>query len=384
MQNDFASIITKVAEDKKNRSSTLAEGKFNLHDRFCGQSSISKCNFCEILESYLQDGPFIPTSEHWRGFILNRETSEVNPFYRKHSRLIILDVFTQNLIMSDLIENSLLQNGIPHKFTFGTVCNNIGIKYSLIPQIISFSDFCLLEDLIRPLDQNKLITSRPDVRIPFKVSTVQTLILNLLEIFKSVEDNRCLLGFLLCRDFSFQRRNRKITLGSISLDGRFSCLFSIPNFSSALISAGNGKEILVSTNLPMERSEAMYFLHDNVIVLSPCGEFFQIKNWDKFEKLMKTGLIPFNIGNSFSLALTILSFAAEYPFISTMFSDPNLCKFWNFLWYPSDLEKVNTRIISWLDSNSMIILPQLCKLLSEVNIRKDLTKKLIECLPSFL
>ena len=393
MQSDFGSVITKVAENKKNITVNLTQGKFNPHDRFCGQSPNFKCDFCGSLESYLNDGPFVPSSEHWKGFILVKETSNVSPFHRRHSRLIVSDNFTQTLIMSDLMENSLLQNNIPHKFTFGTVCNNIGIKYSLIPQTINFKDFCLTEDLIRPLDENKLITSRPDGRIPFKVSTIQTLILNLLEIFKAAEDAGCLLGFLLCNDLSFQKRSRKITLGSISLDGRFSCLFSVPAFSSALITIndnGNNKKILISTNLPMERSEAMYFLHDSVISTtdSPSHvDFFRIVNWDKFAQLMKTGLIPFNIGNSFCLSLIILSFAIEYPFIATMLSDPGLCKFWNFLWHPSDLDSINSRIVSLLDSQplkSEDLTQKLCDILSKVHIRKNMINQLITYLPSFI
>src|SRR5205085_11616060 len=212
------------------------------------------------------------------------------------------------------------------------------------------------------------IVSRPDTRVPLKASTVESIIFNLIEIFQSLI-GKVLLGFPTKKDLSFLLKGRTITIDNVAIESRISCVLSVPDYSSSLINC-SGKSLLVSTDLPFERSESMYSLNQNII--GDVNEtFFRIKNKDKFEKLHQTGLIDFNLGMSVSFLTLLLSLSAEYPFISSLIADAVLLNIWSFIWDPQDMTIIDNKIIEWLNSPDEVSTSNILSLLSTINIRKN-------------
>ncbi len=415
----FKLIIDKILEQKRRRSEDLLESamlpddkrkriarKGQGHERLCGINSVSKCVLCLSLENYITGSqvPFLSneTYNEYNGYLLSLVTENLEPYHQASKKVILSDSLTQTFIISDIVENLLIQRGLPHNLTFGTICGNIGKRYILHPKTVSFQELCKMDDLTRALPLPEI----PEIQeigepksgepcLPLKVSSIQTIILNILELFQLIQisqniqngnDLSVMLGFLTVKDLRFLKAPRRTTLGRITLDGRFSTLIDIPRYSSCLLPIPSGtpenlvqgRTCLISTNLPLERSEALYYLNDNV--LSPYGqEYFKINNWNKFEKLHRTGLLPFNLGNSFTLYLLFLSLALEPCFRTIIMSDPGLYKFWIFLWHPDNIDLINEKLLKTkLDSD------KLCEFLCLIYIRKNVVSDLIAFLPAIL
>lgn len=381
-------LLRFILSRKGNIIDNLFDGELNLHDNMCGRSPLSKCFLCSSLNKYLNvKNNFLIESGAYTGYLLSKSTVlNVKPIFLNGPRYIFSDEFTNTLILSDIAENILFRDKIPCNVTFGSVCSGNGYKYTLSIGDTNLDNLCSQPDLIRPLKENKIvITSRPDTRTPLKASTVESILLNVIEIFNSLISgvNKVLLGFPTKEDLSFALISRKIFPSlPMGIDSRITSFINVPRYSSALISEISDLNTLVSTSLPLERSESKYLLQQNIIDNidnnnDNVSERFKIRNVEKFKKLHQTGLIDFNLGMSVSFLTLLLSLCTEYPFVASLMADEILMKMWNFIW-GSDSGIIESKIPDWLNMEKAPSTDEFLNQFSKVNIRKNLIPDLID------
>lgn len=329
--------------------------KNKYHDPYCHDKFNSKCVMCKSIQKYIDYKDFSYKNKN-----LNYSLSESNYIYTESNNSIFVDNNTLLLITNQYYEKILSNLKIETNTLIGKTCSDKFKLYTLKRQDLLNYD---------QISQNDEFRRKKDNVILLKPTTVQNIILNLIQLFKICIDNQILVGFSSdISNIEFLPTKTNITIRNKSIDSRFRIIFNLPEYSSIKI-----QNNFVGAYLPYERSELMSthqeIYKDDTGILS-------VQKKDKFISLHKTGLIDFNIGNCYSFLFIILQYCCHDNFSLILLSDKLLLKIWSYFWKESELKIIETQIAKWMDNKPSLL--DIKYYLLGLSVKKNCINNLIE------
>lgn len=333
--------------------------KNRYNDIYCSRGT-NRCLLCKSMDKYVKLGKdFSYRSDNLEYY------SEVNDYvYVEQGKNIYLDTKTASLLINQKYEQLLKQKKIDSYNTIGKTCANIFKKYRFGNRDIhTFVKIQEIRDLTRILKPTEIPIEFKDIKMatPLKSTTVQNIILGLVELFKICNDGNILVGSDISIDnIGFIMNKTMIKIGTRIMESRFRLVFELPILSSIKSSTK-----VISSYLPHQHHRLNKSYRD---IITITDDIVTIVDDELFLCSHQTGVIDFKLGNSYTFLSVLLQYCLNYSFLVVIFSDQILSNLWTTI-FGDYSEQVKGYI---LDGNKNIR-----NLITKIEFNKDLINVII-------